>query len=299
MGWKGKGRDMHYDMPLYRPPSEADALIFQVTLGCSWNQCLFCGMYKGKHYQVRAWEAIEKDILETARTYPLTTRVFLADGDALGVANDHLIKVMRLINAQFKHLERISIYAGPTNLRDKSLAELQALKELKLDILYLGIETGNDDLLKRIHKGADSREIIEGGRKALQAGLRLSTIILLGLGGVEGSMTHAKDSAKVVNAIDPSFLACLTLMLGPFASVYEQKIMGEGFKLPDKKQTLQELRWFVEDLTLTDCRFGTEHASNYLPIGGQLGADKERILGQIDKALKDDRLLRAEWQRGL
>ena len=290
---------MHYDMPLYRPPSEADALIFQVTLGCSWNQCLFCGMYKGKRYQVRPWEAIEKDILEMSRLQPLTTRVFLADGDALGVETDHLVRVMTLINERFRHLERISIYAGPTNLRDKTLEQLKALKDLKLDILYLGIESGNDEILKRIHKGATSQEIIDGGRKAIAAGLRLSTIILLGLGGVDGSLTHAKDSAKVVSAIDPHFLACLTLMLGPYAEVYEQKIMGGGFKLPDKRQTLQELRWFVEDLTLTDCRFGTEHASNYLPIGGQLGADKERILGLIDRALKDDRLLRPEWARGL
>ena len=279
---------MHYDMPLYRPPSEADALIFQVTLGCSWNRCLFCGMYKGKRYQVRPWDAIEKDILEMSSAQPFTKRIFLADGDALGVDSDHL-----------RHLERISIYAGPTNLRDKTLEQLKALKDLKLDILYLGIESGNDEILKRIHKGATSQEIIDGGRKAIAAGLRLSTIILLGLGGVDGSLTHAKDSAKVVSAIDPHFLACLTLMLGPYAEVYEQKIMGGGFKLPDKRQTLQELRWFVEDLTLTDCRFGTEHASNYLPIGGQLGADKERILGLIDRALKDDRLLRPEWARGL
>lgn len=290
---------MHYDMPLYRPPSEADSLIFQVTLGCSWNQCLFCGMYKGKHYQVRPWEAIEKDIIEMSHTQPHAQRIFLADGDALGVESNHLIKVMTLINEKFKRLERIGIYAGPTNLRDKTLAELKTLRELKLDVLYLGIETGNDALLERIHKGANSREFIAGARKAIEAGLRLSTIILLGLGGVEGSMLHAKDSAKVVNAIDPQFLACLTLMLGPYQSLYEEKLMGGGFKLPDKKQSLQELRWFIEDLELTDCRFGTEHASNYLPLGGQLGADKARILGAIDRALKDERLLRPEWARGL
>lgn len=290
---------MHYDMPLYRPPSEADSLIFQVTLGCSWNKCLFCGMYKGKRYQVRPWEAVEKDILEMARAHPGTRRIFLADGDALGVDTAHLLKVMTLINERFPRLERVGIYAGPTNLRDKTEDELRALRAKKLDVLYLGIETGNDALLTRIHKGATSQEIIDGGRKAIKAGLRLSSIILLGLGGVEGSREHAKDSARVVNAIDPQFLACLTLMLGPYAEMYEQKIMGGGFKLPDKRQTLQELRWFVEDLALSDCRFGTEHASNYLPIGGQLGADKERILGLIDRALKDERMLRPEWARGL
>jgi radical SAM superfamily enzyme YgiQ (UPF0313 family) len=290
---------MHYDMPLYRPPSEAQALIFQVTLGCSWNNCVFCGMYKSKRYWVRPWEEIEKDIVEMAWRYPQTQRVFLADGDALGVDMQHLLRVITFLNERFEHLERISIYAGPTNLMAKTEEELKRLHEKKLDILYLGIETGNDALLKRIKKGATSEEIITGCRKAINVGLRLSTIILLGLGGVEGSMIHAKESAQVVNAIDPQFLACLTLMLGPFAEAYEQKIMGGGFKLPDKMLTLQELRWFVEGLVLTNCRFGTEHASNYLPIGGILPQDKEQILALIDRALKDERMLRPEWARGL
>lgn len=290
---------MHYDMPLYRPPSEARSLIFQVTLGCSWNRCLFCGMYKGKRYRVRPWEDLEKDILEMARSQPEARRIFLADGDALGVETDYLVKVLTALNARFPRLERVGIYAGPTNLMAKTGAELAALKALKLDILYLGIETGNDALLKRIHKGATAAQIIEGSRKAIAAGLRLSTIILLGLGGVEGSRAHAKDSAAVVNAIDPQFLACLTLMLGPYAELYETNLMGGGFKLPDMMQSLQELRWFVEDLALTDCHFGTEHASNYLPISGQLGAEKSRILGLIDQALKGAKGLRPDWARGL
>lgn len=290
---------MQYDMPLYRPPAEARSLIFQVTLGCSWNKCLFCGMYKGKRYQVRPYEDIEKEIMEMSSVNPETRRIFLADGDALGVDTAHLIRVMELINQRFQRLERISLYAGPTNLKAKSVEELKELKALKLDMLYFGIETGNDALLKRIHKGADSAEIIAGCRKAAAAGLRLSTFILLGLGGVEGSFTHAKDSAKVVNAIDPRFVACLTLMLGPFAEVYESKLMGQGFKLPDKMGTLQEMRWFVEDLELSAGRFGSEHASNYLTIKGELPQDKAQVLTMIDSALKDERLLRPEWSRGL
>jgi radical SAM superfamily enzyme YgiQ (UPF0313 family) len=290
---------MQYDMPLYRPPSEARSLIFQVTLGCSWNRCVFCAMYKGKKYEVRPWEAIEKDIMEISQDYPNTRKVFLADGDALGVDTAHLLRVMTLLNERFKRLERISIYAGPTNLMEKTVDELKQLKEKKLDVLYFGIETGNEALLKRIKKGATAAQIIEGCRKALDAGLRISSIILLGLGGVEGSREHAKDSAAVVNAIDPNFVACLTLMLGPFRELYETKLMGHGFKLPDKMQTLQELRWFVEDLALSDCRFGTEHASNYLPMNGHIPRDKERILGLIDRALKDANMLRPEWVRAL
>jgi len=292
---------MEYDMPLYRPPSEARSLIFQVTIGCSWNKCLFCAMYKGKRFRVRPFEEVEKDIIEMSWLQPHTRKVFLADGDVLAADTDYIIKVLDLINNRFPNLERISSYAGPTNLMEKRVDELREFKKRKLDILYLGIESGSDAVLKKICKGAGSEQIIEGCRKAIDAGLRMSTIILLGLGGVRGSYDHAKDSAKVVNAINPHFLACLTLMLGPYADVYEKKLMGGDFKLLDKMQSLIELRWFVEDLEVSDCRFGTEHASNYLPLNGDLPGDKDRILKLIDKALGDDhsRLTRPEWARGL
>ena len=293
---------MEYDMPLFRPPSEARSLIFQVTLGCSWNKCLFCDMYKTKKFLVRPFEAVEKDVVEMSRRYPETKKIFLADGDALAAPVDHILKVLELMNQRFPNLQRISTYARPTNLKDLTLDELKMFKERKLDILYLGIETGNDELLKKIKKGASGKQMIEVCKKAIEAGLRMSTFIILGLGGVEGSYAHAKDSARVVNGIDPQFLATLTLMLGQDEKVYEEKIMGGGFKLIDMKQSLQELRWFVEDLELTSCKFGTEHASNYLPISRTtLPEDKEEILRLIDKALKDSSsgLLRPEWSRGL
>lgn len=293
---------MEYDMPLFRPPSEARSLIFQVTLGCSWNRCLFCVSYKTKTYRVRPFEDVEKDVVEMSRLYPDTRRIFLADGDPMEAPADHLVKVLDLMNRSFPRLERISAYAGPTNLLTRTLEELEAFRERKLDILYLGIETGNDDLLEKVRKGATAEQIVAGCRKAIRAGLRMSTMIILGLGGVEGSRLHAKDSARVVNAIDPRFLATLTLMVGPYARVYEEKVMGGGFKLVDRKQSLQELRWFVEDLELTDCKFGTEHASNYLPIHGMsLPGDKERILGLIDGALAEGSpdFFRPEWARGL
>ncbi|MCK9262987.1 MAG: radical SAM protein [Deltaproteobacteria bacterium] len=292
---------MNYDMPLYRPPSEGRSLIFQITLGCSWNKCLFCGMYKGKRFKVRPWEEIEKDIIEMSWMMPDTRKVFLADGDPLGVETGFLIKVLDLINKKFPRLERISTYAGPTNLMEKDIEELKELRKRKLDVLYLGIETGNDALLKKICKGATADEIIEGSTKAIDAGLRMSTFIILGLGGVEGSFDHAKDSARVANAIDPQFLACLTLMLGQYEEIYEKKLMGGNFKLIDRMQSLQELRWFVEDLDVSDCKFGTEHASNHLPLNGRLPQDKDGILEIIDRALEGGRsgMLRPEWLRGL
>ncbi|HPS94034.1 MAG TPA: radical SAM protein [Deltaproteobacteria bacterium] len=292
---------MDYDMPLFRPPSEARSLIFQVTLGCSWNRCLFCAMYKTKNFLVRPFDEVERDVIEMSRRYPETRKIFLADGDPLAAPTDYLLKVLDLMNTRFPSLQRISSYAGPTNLKAKTVEELRMFKERKLDVLYLGIETGNDELLKRIRKGATAQQIIEVCRKAIEAGLRMSTFIILGLGGVDGSHAHAKDSARVANAIDPQFLATLTLMLGEYERIYEEKIMGSGFKLIDKGQSLQELRWFIEDLDLTDCKFGSEHASNYLPITGTLPRDKEEILGHIDKALKNTSsgMLRPEWARGL
>ena len=293
---------MEYDLPLFRPPSEAESLIFQITLGCSWNRCLFCTSYKTKNYLVRPFEEVEKEVMEACWWHPNTKRIFLADGDPMAAPTGHLVKVLDLMNRRFPSLERISAYAGPTNLKDKTVEELRALKERKLDILYLGIETGNDLLLRKVDKGATAEQIVEGCRKATQAGLRMSVFIILGLGGVDGSRAHAKDSARVVNAISPRFLATLTLIVRPDEREYEERIMGGGFKLIDRKQSLQELRWFVEDLDLADCKFGTEHASNYLPLRGMsLPGDKSEILGSIDKALKDDSpgMFRPEWARGL
>jgi hypothetical protein len=212
------------------------------------------------------------------------------------------VKVLDLLNLRFPALERISAYAGPRNLKARTIDELKMFRERKLDLLYLGIETGNDELLRRIRKGVTSGQIVEACGKAAGAGMRLSAIILLGLGGVDGSHAHAKDSARVVNAIDPPFLAALTLMLGPYERVYEEEVMGGGFRVIDRMQSLQELRWFVEDLELTDCKFGTEHASNYLPIRGmKLPGDKGRILALVDEALKGASRgrLRPEWARGL
>ena len=293
---------MEYDMPLFRPPSEAGSLIFQVTLGCSWNRCRFCTMYRTKEFVVRPFGEVEREVVEMSRLHPNARKIFLADGDPVEAPTGHLVKVLDLMNLRFPALERVSAYAGPRNLTARTVDELKLFRERKMDLLYLGIETGNDELLRRIRKGAASGQIVKACGKAARAGMRLSAIILLGLGGVDGSHAHAKDSARVVNAIDPPFLAALTLMLGPYERVYEEEIMGGGFRVIDRMQSLQELRWFVEDLALSDCKFGTEHASNYLPIRGmKLPGDKERILALIDEALKGASRgkLRPEWARGL
>jgi radical SAM superfamily enzyme YgiQ (UPF0313 family) len=301
-GYHEPGEDrVEYDMPLFRPPSEAESLIFQVTLGCSWNRCRFCAMYRTKEFAVRPFGEVEREVVEMSRLHPNARRIFLADGDPVEAPAGHLRKVLDLLNSRFPALERVSAYAGPRTLVNRTVDDLRMFRERKLDLLYLGIETGNDELLRKVRKGATSGQIVEACGKAARAGMRMSVFIILGLGGVAGSRAHAKDSARVVNAIDPPFLAALTLMPGPYERIYEERIMGGGFRLVDGRQSLQELRWFVEDLELSDCKFGTEHASNYLPIRGmKLPGDKGKILGLIDRALKEPSggMFRPEWARG-
>jgi coproporphyrinogen III oxidase-like Fe-S oxidoreductase len=259
-------------------------------------------MYKTKEYVVRPFGEVEREVAEVSLRHPNARKIFLADGDPVEAPTDHLVKVLDLMNGRFPALERISAYAGPRNLVTRTVEDLRTFRERKLDLLYLGIETGNDELLRKVRKGATSEQIVVACGKAAQAGIRMSAFIILGLGGVAGSHAHAKDSARVVNAIDPPFLAALTLMLGPYERIYEERIMGGGFRLVDRRQSLQELRWFVEDLELSDCKFGTEHASNYLPIRGmKLPGDKGKILGLIDRALEETSggMFRPERARGL
>lgn len=290
---------MHYDMPLFRPPSEAASLIFQVTLGCSWNRCRFCSMYHTKKYTVRPWGEIKHDILEMARQEPRTRRIFLADGDALAAPTDHLLKVLDLINFKFPELEGVSSYVGGHNLLEKSADELKQLRARKLDLLYLGVESGNDDVLTLVNKGVSAGDMIAGADKVREANMGLCTIILLGLGGVRLSRAHAADSARIINRMDPRALGCLTLAVGHDAARYEQQVMGDGFKLLDRHAVLQEMRWIVEDLDLTRCTFNTEHATNHLPLSGSLPRDKERILDLLDGVLdgRDERLLRPDLFR--
>ncbi len=290
---------MEYDEPLFRPPSEAHSLIIQATLGCSHNKCKFCGMYKMKKFRIRRFEDFKADALECARFAPNATRIFLADGDALAIKTDQLLKTLELLYANFPRLERVTSYANPSNLLHKSEADLLKLREAGLDILYLGVESGNDELLKQVDKGATRAEILEAGKKALAAGFPLSVTILLGLGGKAASRDHILDTASLCSEMNPTYLSALTLMLGPFEG-YFADTMGPGFKFLDKEETLRELRLLVEHLDTDNCVFRTNHASNYLPLKGVLRQDRDRLLGVIDRALENpDRFLRPEFMRAL
>ncbi|PVU71854.1 radical SAM protein [Acidilobus sp. SCGC AC-742_E15] len=288
---------MRYEEPVFRPPSEAYSLIIQATIGCSHNKCTFCGMYRGKRFRIRDLEEIKEDILLSKDYYGEVKRIFLADGNALAMPTNSLLEILDFAFEVYPELERVTAYASPNDLLEKTDEEIRELAERGLKMVYLGVETGDDELLREIRKGATAEEMIAAGRKAIDNGMLLSVTILIGIGGKERSYRHAKETAKVINAMEPHYTAALTLMLVPRTPLYRQ-YEKDLFHPLDKIETLQELRWLIEDI---DCRtvFRSNHASNYLPIRGNLPEDKDDILKLIDYSIKNPRILRPEFMRGL
>lgn len=289
---------MYYDMPLYRPPSEAYSLIFQVTLGCSHNRCAFCTMYRQKKFRIRPWEELRADILEAVISYRRTSRIFLADGDAMVIDTDYMIRILGFLYEKFPSLERVTAYANPSNLLEKSAEDLQRIRKAGLQMLYFGIETGDDDLLVRIRKGATAHELITSAKKAIDAGFMLSATIILGLAGKKGSEHHAIETARVCSAINPQYLSALTIMLEDH-NRYFSRCLGKDWEMMNKVEILNELRTMVEHFHLDNCIFRSNHASNYLPIKATLNQDKGKLLQEIDTALKNPAQLRAEAMRAL
>lgn len=220
---------MRYIEPLFRPPSEAESYILQITYGCSHNKCRFCGMYRNKKFTIRAGEEIFEDIEKAGRIFPFTRRVFLADGDALVLNTDKLVKILEELNKTFPLLQRVGIYANTRGILDKSEEELGALRKLKLKIAYLGLESGSEKILKLVNKGFTAEEMTECVIKAQKCGIKMSVIILLGLGGYEYSKEHAKKTSKILNRMQPLYLSALTLMPVPGTPLFEDKKMGNSF----------------------------------------------------------------------
>jgi radical SAM superfamily enzyme YgiQ (UPF0313 family) len=288
-----------YHEPVYRPPSEAASLIFQVTEGCSHNGCLFCYMYRDKKFRVKPWDDVKAEIDEAASLVPHVRRVFLADGDAFALPAKSLERILVYLYGAFPHLQRVTAYATPGNLLKKSVDEMRRIRERGLTILYYGVETGDPELLEKIGKGATPDEMVEGCRRATEAGLKLSITVILGLGGKGLSLRHARNTAKLLNRIQPRYLSALTLMLGPCEEEYRDA-MGPGFEFNSPLEDVAELRELVAGLETDRCIFRSNHASNYLALAGTLLGDKERLLAEIDAALANpDASLRDEWMRGL
>ncbi len=293
------GQVVRYEPPIFRPPSEAESLILQATIGCSWNHCTYCAMYRGKSYRVRPLEELLEDVRLAGRECgPDVMRVFVADGDAVAMELGHWEPLLAACRETFPRLRRVSAYATALNLAARSDAELRRLRELGLSLLYVGPETGDEVTFRRIAKGAGFAEHALAARRAHAAGMKISTMFLLGVGGVERSREHAEASARLVTEMDPEFLSVLTLTVVPGTPTATLAARG-GFELPPVEQMLKELRTMVAESRPTGAIFRTNHASNYLPLEGRLPRDRDRIVATIDRALSGEVRLRPEWARGL
>ncbi|MBL4652106.1 MAG: B12-binding domain-containing radical SAM protein [Flavobacteriales bacterium] len=276
---------IEYDEPLFRPPSEARSLIIQITLGCSWNKCSFCEMYTSKQFTARKEEAIFTDIEAFAPHTAQIKRVFLADGDPLVLSNDRLIRILNKVTETFPNLNRISTYASPSNLKRKSDEELRALKNAGLTLLYVGIESGDSEVLECIQKGETFETTIEGLNKSKTAGMHSSVMLINGVGGKLLSKQHAINSAKVLNATQPKYASTLVLTAHKGMPHYKDRYKGEFIEL-EKKELFEEMKLFMEHLELTETIFRSDHASNHLILKGILGKDKQKMLDQIDVAIQ-------------
>ena len=291
---------MKYEGMVIRPPSEADSLILQVTVGCSYNQCTFCGAYRGKSFRVKSFEEVEEDIDE-ARSYGVPIRrVFLADGNALALPQSDLVRLLRTLGRRLKGLERVGVYANARDILQKDVDDLKTLKQLKLGILYLGLESGNPDILRRVKKNATVHQMIQAAQRVKAAGMSLSVTVILGLGGVEKSQVHAMDTANVLSQMDPDYVGALSLMVLR-GTPMEEEIQTGRLVLPTPFGLLEELYAMLAHCEFTRCFFASNHASNYLPLRVRMPEEKEKALQRIQEVLqrKDPGLLRPEFLRAL
>lgn len=279
-----------YDTPVFRPPSEAHSFILRVTRGCAHNKCTYCNMYRGVPFQILKDEEISRQIaLAAYYGKESVRRVFLADGDALVLPTAKLLKILQALRENFPKLQRVSSYAAPKDILRKSEEELRQLKEAGLQLLYYGMETGDDATLKAVNKGVNAEEAIEAGRRVTASGMKLSMMVILGLAGAEGSERHALATAKAINIIKPTMLSALCLMLYRGSELLDQFERGEFHPLPPKG-LMDELHLMMENINLPEdshCIFRSNHVSNYVQLAGTLPRDKERLLRDIEYGARE------------
>jgi radical SAM superfamily enzyme YgiQ (UPF0313 family) len=290
--------NMHYEGNIIRPPSEANSILLQVTVGCSRNKCTFCGTYQGERFKIKPDEIIMADIDFAATHCRRQRRVFLCDGDALIVPQKRLLEILDRIRERLPWVTRVGAYANSKSLKMKTMEQLRTLRQRGLGILYMGLESGDDVTLKAINKGALSSAMIETGKKAKSAGFKLSITVLLGIAGRERSKIHARETGRVLSAIDPDYIGALSLMLIPGTPLYDDYAAGR-FPLLDAQEMLAELRTMFANTHLSKGLFHANHASNYLPIKARLPKDRDSILELIDRALAGEVGLKPEWLRAL
>ena len=273
-----------FDTPVFRPPSEARSFILRVTRGCAHNKCTYCNMYRGVPFQILKDEEISRQIaLASHYGKDKVRRVFLADGDALVLPTAKLLKILQALRDTFPKLQRVSSYAAPKDILRKSEEELRQLKEAGLQLLYYGMETGDDVTLKAVNKGVNGEEAVEAGRRVTASGMKLSIMVILGLAGKEGSKRHALETAKAINIIQPTMWSALCLMLYRGSELLDQFERGE-FNPLSPAECMEELYTIMENVNLPEdkhCLFRSNHISNYIPLAGTLPKDKNRLLAEI------------------
>jgi radical SAM superfamily enzyme YgiQ (UPF0313 family) len=289
---------MHYEGHIIRPPSEADSILLQVTVGCSHNKCTFCGAYKGERFKIKSDDIILEDIAYAARHMRRQDRLFLCDGDALIIPQKRLVPILKEIRRQLPWVNRVGVYANTKGIRMKTPEELKELRDLGLGIAYMGLETGDDETLKAVDKGATAQTMIETGQKIRAAGIKLSITVLLGIAGRERSRIHAEATGRVLSAIDPEYVGALSIMLIPGTPLHDDYEAGR-FVLIEPPEMLAELRAMIAHTHLTDGLFHANHASNYLPIRAKMPEDKAATLALIDEALAGKIRLKPEFLRAL
>ena len=289
---------LHYSGAVYRPPSEAHSLIIQVTVGCSHNKCAFCNMYKAKQFAITPEEQVLSDLRWAREQYAHVERFFLADGDALILPTERLLGILRTIRELFSECRRISTYASPKSILKKTPEELAALRAAGLEFAYLGLESGNDALLKKINKGVTAAQQIEAGQKLKSAGFTLSVTAINGLAGSNGDwQAHAKDTAAALNAMRPDFIALLTLRIYTGTPMAEWIERGE-LVMPTPMELIRESKLFLEHIDCPGAVFRSNHASNYLALAGTLNEDRARLIRQCEDALAGNAPLRKYVELG-
>jgi radical SAM superfamily enzyme YgiQ (UPF0313 family) len=291
---------MKYEGMIFRPPSEADSLILQVTVGCSYNRCTFCGAYQGKTFRVKSLEEVKEDVDEVTSYRSRIQRVFLADGNALTIPQKELVRILDYLKMKLNGVERVGVYANSKDILQKDVSELKELRGLGLQIIYLGVESGNREVLRRIKKNATVDQLIRAGRRVKESGILLSVTVLLGIGGIQLSQAHAEDTGKVLSEMDPDYVGALSLMVIPGTPIEKEIEIGR-LVLPNPFGLIQELETMIENCQFTRCFFASNHASNYLPLRIRMPEEKEDALRRIREVLRrrDPALLRPEYLRAL
>lgn len=291
---------INYEEPLFRPPSEANSVIFQLTIGCSWNSCAFCEMYTSKKFRVRKEAEVLGEIERIGGLFPDTRKIFLADGNAMVLSTAKLMRILEAINKHFPKINRISTYAITKDLVSKTSDELKELRNAGLKLIYVGIESGDDEVLGLVNKGETFKSTAEGLIKAKEAGIKSSVMILTGLGGKNYSRQHAIQSAEILNKTQPEFASTLVLSYPYGEDHYKTRFKGEFIPM-NTPDLLKELELFIKHTALKETIFRSDHASNYLVLKGILGRDKDTFLKKLRAAIEnpDGAGLRPEWLRGL